>query len=69
MPFYPTCRFGPQKADKISHSERLNYTQTSLAYVEQQREATATDVLLLRQWRDLAAEKRKQIHITNLFKK
>jgi hypothetical protein len=47
--------------------------ETALAYVEQQREATATDVLLFRRWRDLAAKKRKeaqkQIPITNFLKK
>jgi hypothetical protein len=31
-----------------SHSEGLNSIETALAYVEQQREATATDVLLFR---------------------
>jgi hypothetical protein len=31
------------KADRMSHSEGLNSIETALAYVEQQREATATD--------------------------
>jgi hypothetical protein len=56
-----------------SHGEGLNSIQTALAYVEQQREATATDVLLFRRWRDLAAKNRKeaqkQIQITIFFKK
>jgi hypothetical protein len=56
-----------------SHSEGLNSIETALAYIEQQREATTTDVLLFRHWHDLAAKKRKeaqkQIPITNLLKK
>jgi hypothetical protein len=52
--------------------EGLNSIETALAYVEQQREATATDVLLFRRWRGLAAKKRKeaqkQIPITNFLK-
>jgi hypothetical protein len=47
------------KADIVSHSEGLNSIKTALAYVEQQREATTTGVLLFRRWRDLAAKKRK----------
>jgi hypothetical protein len=55
-----------------SHSEGLNYIETALAYVEQQREVTATD--MFRHWCDLAAKKRrkeapKQIPITNFSKK
>jgi hypothetical protein len=51
----------------------LNSIETALAYIEQQREGTATDVLLLfRRWRDLAAKKRKeaqkQIPITDFLK-
>jgi hypothetical protein len=71
IPFYPTCRVGTLHFIN-SHSEGLNSIETALAYVEQQREATATDVLLFRRWRDLAARKRKeaqkQIPITNFFK-
>jgi hypothetical protein len=72
IPFYPECRVG--KLHLInSHSEGLNSIETALVYVEQQREATATDVLLFRRWRDLAAKKRKeaqkQIPITNFLKK
>jgi uncharacterized protein (UPF0264 family) len=72
IPFYPTCRVGTLHFIN-SHSVGLNYIKTALAYVEQQREATATDVLLFRHWRDLAAKKRKeaqkQIPITNFLKK
>jgi hypothetical protein len=34
--------------------------KTALACVEQQKEVTATDVLLFRCWHDLAAKKRKE---------
>jgi hypothetical protein len=44
-----------------SHSEGLNSIETALAYVEQQREATATDALLFRRWRDLAAKKGRRL--------
>jgi hypothetical protein len=61
------------KAERMSRSEELNSIETALAYIEQQSEATATDVLLFRCWRDLAAKKReeaqKQIPITNFLKK
>jgi hypothetical protein len=71
IPFYPTCRVGTLHFIS-SQSEGLNSIETALAYVEQQREATATDVLLFRRWRDLAAKKRKeaqkQIPIRNLLK-
>jgi hypothetical protein len=72
IPLYPTCRVGTLHFIN-SHSEGLNSIKTALAYVEQQREATATDVLLFRRWRDLVAKKRKeaqkQITITNFLKK
>jgi hypothetical protein len=71
-PFYPTCRVGTLNFIN-SHGEGLNSIETALAYVEQQREATGTDVLLFRRWRDLAAKKRKeaqrQIPIVNFLKK
>jgi hypothetical protein len=64
---------GPKRAEKMSHSEGLNSIETALAYTEQQRQATATDMLLLRCCHDPDTKKRKetqkQIHITNLFKK
>jgi hypothetical protein len=51
----------------------LNSIETALAYVELQKEATATDVLLFRRWGDLAAKKRKeaqkQIPIANFSNK
>jgi hypothetical protein len=47
--------------------------KTAVAYVEQQREASATDILMFRRWHDLAAKKRKEAHkqipISNFFKK
>jgi hypothetical protein len=61
------------KADRMSHSEGLNSIETALAYIEQQREVTATDVLPFNCWRDFAAKKmkeaQKQIPITNFLKK
>jgi hypothetical protein len=72
IPLYPTCRVGTLHFIN-SHSEGLNSIETALSYVEQQREATATDVLLFRRWCDLTAKKRKeaqkQIPITNFLKK
>jgi hypothetical protein len=72
IPFHPMCHIGTLPFIN-SHSEGLNSTETALAYVEQQREATATDVLLFRCWHDLAAKKRKeaqkQIPTTNFLKK
>jgi hypothetical protein len=51
----------------------LNSIETALVYVEQQRQETATDVLLFRRWSDLAAKKtkeaQKEMPITNFFKK
>jgi hypothetical protein len=44
----------------MSHSEGLNSIQIVFAYVEQQREATATGLLLYRRWGDLAVKKRKE---------
>jgi hypothetical protein len=55
-----------------SHNDGLNSIKTALAYVEQQRQATATDVLLFN-WRNFATKKRKeaqkQIPITNFLQK
>jgi hypothetical protein len=59
IPFYPTCRVETLHFIN-SHSEGLNSIETALAYVEQQREATATDVLLYRRWRDLVAKQSKE---------
>jgi hypothetical protein len=69
IPSYPTCRVGPVKADRMSHSEGLNSIQTSRAYVKQQSEATAADVLPFRRRRDLGKVSQKQIHITHLKNK
>jgi hypothetical protein len=64
---------GPEKADRMSHSEGLNSIETTLAYVEHQRETTATDVLLFRRRCNRATKKRKeaqkQIPISNFLKK
>jgi hypothetical protein len=67
IPFYPTCR------SVTSHSEGLNSIQTAVAYVEQQRQATATDVQLIRSWCELVAKERKEAQMetpcTNSLKK
>ena len=51
----------------------LKATGTALAYAEQQREVTTTDMLLLKHCCDLAAWKRKdtqkQVSINHFFKK
>jgi hypothetical protein len=55
-----------------SHSERSNSIKSALAYSEQQRKATAMDVLLIKSWHDLATKKRKeaqkQIPMINFLK-
>jgi hypothetical protein len=56
---------GPKKADRMIHSEGLNSIKTALACVEQQREVTATDILLFRRCHDLAAKKRKEAQKQN----
>jgi hypothetical protein len=72
IPFYLTCCVKMLQFIN-SHSGRLNSIETSPAYIEQQREATTTDILLFRNWCDLTAKKRKeaqkQIPITNFLKK
>lgn len=47
-----------QENGKISHGEGVASLEAALRYVEQQEEATPTDVLLLKRWRDIAAKKR-----------
>lgn len=62
-----------QKEDTINHSEGVKILEAALAYVEQQLETTATDLMLLQHRRDLAAEKRaiasKQTLIKNFSTK
>jgi hypothetical protein len=50
----------PEKADRTNDTEGLNSMETKLAYTEQQREVTITDILLLWGWHDLAKNKRKE---------
>lgn len=56
----------------MTHSEGLAALEAAMCYVEQQPEATATDNLLLRRWRDIAASKRcnvlKQKTLDDFFK-
>lgn len=62
-----------ETAPKMSHSEGLTALEAALRYVEQQPEATPTDTLLFKRWRDIAAQKRCNIHkqksIKDFFKK
>lgn len=57
---------------KISHQDGYDAITKALDYVEQQTEATPTDVLFLQRWRSIAAKKRqnnlKQSQITQFFK-
>lgn len=61
----------PEPEQKIAHATGKEALDTALRYVEQQETSTCYDVLLLRKWRDYAAEKRiakrKQMHITDFF--
>lgn len=56
----------------MSHSDGLTALEAALRYVEEQPEATPSDTLLLRRWRDIAAKKRcstlKQKTLDNFFK-
>jgi hypothetical protein len=57
IPFHSTCGDVPQKADRMSQSVGQTSVEAELVYVEQQRQATATDVQLFRHRRHLAAKK------------
>uniref|UniRef100_K7FY89 HTH CENPB-type domain-containing protein n=1 Tax=Pelodiscus sinensis TaxID=13735 RepID=K7FY89_PELSI len=48
------------KMERISHTEGVKDLEAALAYVKQQGVATASDVILLRRWRDFAARKRNK---------
>jgi hypothetical protein len=62
IPFYPKCLVRPEKADRTSHNSKgLNSIETALDYVEQQREATAADLLLFVGWRDLVQGKGRRL--------
>jgi hypothetical protein len=57
---------------KISHLEAFDALNTALLYVEQQPEATASDILLLTRWRNIASKNRisvklKQSKVDNYF--
>jgi hypothetical protein len=54
------CHVGPEKADRIGHSEGLNSIETAFVYVEQQRGLAATNVLLSRHRHDLTMKIRKK---------
>jgi hypothetical protein len=50
---------GTEKVDTMNHSGGLKAVESTIAYGEKQREATASDVLLFRQWRGLSLEKKE----------
>jgi hypothetical protein len=50
---------GTEKTDTINHSGRLKATETTIVYSEKQREATASDILFFRHWRDLTLKKKE----------
>jgi uncharacterized protein YqjF (DUF2071 family) len=45
------------KESRALHAEKLAAHERALYYTERQKEATPTDVLLLKRWRDFAAKK------------
>ena len=50
---------GSGKVDTLNHSGGLKAIETTIAYVEKQKETTASDILLFRHWRGLATEKKE----------
>ena len=60
------------ESQRITHEEGLNALELALKYVEEQAEANASDLLLMKRWRDIAANKRlsklKQSCITDFMK-
>ncbi|XP_067215686.1 jerky protein homolog-like [Linepithema humile] len=47
-----------EESQYVNHEEGLNALELTLKYVEEQSEATASDLLLIKRWRDIAAKKR-----------
>lgn len=43
---------------QVSHEEGLNALELALKYIEEQEESNASDLLLIKRWRDIAAKKR-----------
>jgi hypothetical protein len=73
IPFYPTFRVGAEKAERMSHCEGLNSTQTALVTVNSKiRRPLQTYCILFGRWRDVAVMKmkvaEKRILITDLLK-
>ena len=70
--FFLQCRLNSVSYTHLDVYKR-QALDTALRYVEQQAEATPTDTMLLRRWRDIAAKKRgsilKQKTLDNFFKK
>jgi hypothetical protein len=63
---------GLDKTERMSHSKGVKALEAVLAYIVQQGETAATDVMLLRRWHNLAAKKRSragnQTSVTHVFK-
>jgi hypothetical protein len=57
---------------KVTHSEGKEALETALCYIEQQKESTPGDVMLIKKWRDCAGSKRRsslqQRKVTEFFK-
>jgi hypothetical protein len=52
---------GKEKVDTMNHSGGLKAIETTIAYGEKQREATASDILVFRNWRGLTLEKGRRL--------
>jgi hypothetical protein len=50
---------GIGKVDTLNHSGGLKAIETTIAYGEKQRKATASDILLFNHWRGLSLEKKE----------
>jgi len=65
----------PDEVDdaKISDSDGFSALEVALRYISQQQEVTLADIICLRKWRDIAANKRalglKQLTLHNFFKR
>lgn len=64
---------GEIDAKIISHKDGLKLIEDTLTYIEQQDEASSSDIVFMMKWRNIAAKKRqasgKQLTIKNFFSK
>jgi len=51
---------GTEKVDTMNHCGSLKAIETTIAYGEKQKEATASDIVLFRHWRGLILEKKRK---------